>query len=111
VGVQSTIGRRLEKAIEYSGRMEETNMAIQSGKLKAIRIVEERGRAKEEAEEDREGLTIFTDRSKLESGAMGYRIAWKAGDQWVGVKMYQSYNQEAFDAECAALARALEVAA
>jgi len=78
--------------------------------MEAVRIVEERERAFQEAEKDREGLTIFTDRSRLESGVTGYGVAWKAGDQWVGVKAHMGYNQEAFDAECAALATALEAA-
>jgi len=74
VGARSTIGRRLETAIGYSGRMEETRVARKPEKLEAIRIVEERERAIEEAERDREGLTIFTDGSKLESGATGYGV-------------------------------------
>jgi len=79
--------------------------------MEAVRIVEDLERAIEEAEKDREGLTIFTDGSRLESGATGYAVAWKAGNRWVGVKAHMGYNQEAFDAECAALTRALEVAA
>jgi len=54
--------------------MEETRVARKPEKLEAIRIVEERERAIEEAERDREGLTIFTDGSKLESGATGYGV-------------------------------------
>ena len=80
-------------------------------KMEAVRIVEERERAIEEADKDREGLAIFTDGSRLESGATGYGVACKAGNRWVGVKAHMGYNQEAFDAECSALARALEVAA
>jgi len=79
--------------------------------METVRIVEEWERAIEEAEKNREGLTIFTNGSRLESGATGYSVAWKAGNRWVGVKAHMGYNQEAFDAECAALARALEVAA
>jgi ribonuclease HI len=111
VGAQSAIGSRLETAIGYSGRMEEIVIASKPEKTEAVRIVEDRERAIEEAKKDREGLTIFTDGSRLESGATGYAVAWKAGNRWVGVKAHMGYNQEAFDAECAALARALEVAA
>ena len=95
----------------YSGRMEETEEERKPKKFEAIRIVEERERAIEEAERDREGLRIFTDGSKLGSGAAGYWVAWRAGDWWVGVNVHMGYKREAFDAECAALARALEVAA
>jgi ribonuclease HI len=35
-------------------------------------------------------------------------VAWKKGEAWVGVKNHMGHNQEAYDAECAALARALE---
>jgi len=111
VGVQSAIGRRLETSIGYSERMEETEITRKPEKMEAVRIVKERGRAIEEAEKDREGLTLFTDGSRLKSGATGYAVTWKAGNGWVGVKAHMGYNQEAFDAECAALARALEVAA
>ena len=111
VGAPSNIGRRLEEAIGYSGRTEKAEVAAQTGKLGAVRIVEERGRAKEEAGRERRGLTFFTDGSRLESGATGYGVAWKAGVRWVGVKVHTGYNQEAFDAECMAIARALEIAA
>jgi len=35
-------------------------------------------------------------------------IAWKNGQRWVGIKTHTGYNQEAYDAECAALTRVLE---
>jgi len=111
MGAHSAIGRRLEASIGYSGRVEGTEMVSRPVKTDAVRIVEEQKRAIEEAEKDREGLTIFTNGSRLESGATGYGMAWKAGNRWVGVKAHIGYNQEAFDVECAALARVLEVAA
>jgi len=37
-------------------------------------------------------------------------VAWKEGQTWKGIKTHMGYNQEAFDAECAAIARALETA-
>ena len=48
--------------------------------------------------------------SRLESGAAGYAVAWKTGQTWKGIKTHLGYNQEAIDAECAALPRALESA-
>jgi ribonuclease HI len=36
---------------------------------------------------------------------------WQNGQSWVGIKTHMGYNQEAYDAECAAVARALETAA
>jgi len=53
---------------------------------------------------------MYTDGSWLKSGAAGYTVAWKNGHIWEGIKTLLGYNQEAFDAECAALARALESA-
>jgi len=53
---------------------------------------------------------MFTDGSRMESGAAGYAVEWKNGLSWKGVKTHMGYNQEAFDAECVAIARALESA-
>jgi len=53
---------------------------------------------------------MFTDGSRLEDGAAGYAVAWKNVLTWKGIKTHMGYNREAFDAECAALARALESA-
>jgi hypothetical protein len=53
---------------------------------------------------------MFTDGSRLESGATGYVVAWKTGQTWKGIKTHMGYNKEAFDVECAALARVLESA-
>jgi len=54
---------------------------------------------------------MFTDGSRLEEGAAGYAVAWKNGQSWDGIKTHMGFNQEAYDAECAALARALGTAA
>lgn len=72
--------------------------------------MEGRKEAKEEAERDRTGLTTFTDGSRVESGATGYAVTWRKGGGWASIKTHMGFNQEAFEAECAALARALEVA-
>jgi len=53
---------------------------------------------------------MFTDGSRMEDEAAGYAVAWKNGQTWKGIKTHMGYNQEAYDAECAALARALESA-
>jgi ribonuclease HI len=74
-------------------------------------VIENQADAKEAAEHPRAGLTIFTDGSRVSSGAAGYAVVWQKGQRWVGVRRHMGYNQEAFDTECAALARALEVAA
>jgi ribonuclease HI len=53
---------------------------------------------------------MFTDGSRLDSGAAGYSVVWQSGQRWVGIKTRMGYNQEAYDAERSALARALETA-
>jgi len=51
---------------------------------------------------------MFADGSRLDDRAAGYAAVWKNGQSWVGVNTHMGYNQEAYDAECAAPARALE---
>ena len=63
-----------------------------------------------EVEKARPGLAVFTDGSRLDDGAAGYAVVWKNGQSWVGIKTHMGYNPEAYDAECAALSRALESA-
>jgi len=111
VGATSGIGRRLEEALGYSGRMEETiTLPLAAKRLDLETIVEEKEKAKQTAERERAGLTIFTDGSRASNGATGYAVTWKNRSKWVGVKTHLGYNQEAFDAECTALACALELA-
>jgi len=73
----------------------------------------EEAEAKAEVERARPGLTMFTDGSRLDDGGAGYAVVWKTaqGLTWKGIKSHMGSNQEAYDAECAALARALEEAA
>jgi len=44
----------------------------------------------------------------MEDGATGYAVVWKNGQTWEGIKCHMGHNQEAYDTECAALARTLE---
>ena len=53
---------------------------------------------------------MFTDGSRLDDGATGYSVVWQNGQSWVHIKTHMGYNQEAHDAERAALPRALETA-
>jgi len=95
---------------EYGGQTEKTVLLEEPGTLDAELLQEEEAEAKAEAEKTRPGLTMFTDGSKLDGGATGYSVVWKRGLTWVGAKVHIGSNQEAYDAECAALAHALEVA-
>jgi len=89
---------------------EEEPRAQEPETLDAELLQEEEDEAKAEAERARPGLTMFTDGSRMEDGAAGYSVVWKNGQSWAGIKTLMGYNQEAYDAECAALARALESA-
>jgi len=112
VEANSKLGERLLAAVGYVGRVERIEMPAKPSGLGAEVIVEEREAAKGVAEQEREGLTIFVGGSRVESGAVGYAVVWKKkGEGQASIKAHMGFNQEAFDAECTALERALEVAA
>jgi len=54
---------------------------------------------------------MFADGSRMEDGAAGYAVVWRKGESWAGIKTHMGYDQEAYDAECAALTRTFESAA
>jgi len=112
VGGPTELGKRLGSALRYTWTETEKTLLVEDpGTLDAELIQEEREEAKRQAERERPGLVMFTDGSRLENEAAGYAVAWKNGQTWEGIKTHMGYNQEAYDAECAALARALEKAA
>jgi len=113
VGARTPIGRRLTNALAHRGPTESTVLLEKPETLDAELLQGEEAEAKAEAEKVRPGLTMFTDGSRLDDGAVGYAVVWKnpSGLSWKGVKAHMGGNQEAYDAECAALARALEEAA
>jgi len=108
VGAPTGIGRRLKNTLSHRGQVESTVLLEELGALNAELLQEEEAEAKAEAEKTRPGLTMFTDVSRMEDGAAGFAVVWKNGQTWEGIKAHMGYNQEAYDAECAALARALE---
>jgi len=110
VGAPTEIGRRLTNILASAGRTESTILLEEPETLDAELLQEEEAEARAEVEKDRPGLTMFTDGSRLDDGAAGCAVVWKRGLTWAGIKMHLGYNQEAYDAECAALARALESA-
>jgi len=97
-------------ALAYAGRTESTVLLGELETLDAEMLQEEEAEAKAEAEKDRPGSTMFTDGSRLDSCAAGYSVVWKRGQTWVGIKTHLGYSQEAYDAACVALARAVESA-
>jgi len=79
--------------------------------LDATTIVEDEAGAKYEAERQRPGLVTSIDGSCTEGGATGYAVVWKKNQTWKGLKVHMGRVQEAYDTECAAIARTLETAA
>jgi len=110
VGAPTGIGRQLKNALAYGGQTERTVLLEELETCNVELLQEEEAKAKVAAEGTRPGLTMFTDGSRLDGGATGYSVVWKKGQTWAGVKVQMGNNQEAYDAECAALARALELA-
>jgi len=56
------------------------------------------------------GLVLWTDGSRDDNGVVGYAVVWKKGQSWAGRMVHMVFFQEAYDAECAAIARAAESA-
>jgi len=106
-----TLRVRLTNALAHSGPTESTVLLEEPETLDAELLQEEEAEAKAEAERTRPGLIMFTDGSRLDDGATGYSVVWKRGLTWAGAKVHMGKNQEAYDAECVALAHALELAA
>jgi len=108
----SALGQRIQSALGCWNDREETVLLEVASPLDASATIEEEAAAALEARRlDRPGLSIFTDGSRLENGATGYAVAWKRGASWKGRKTHMGWGQEAFNAECAAIARALQVSA
>ena len=95
----------------WSGSKETVLLDVASPLGATITTEEEETAASKTRKTDRPGFTDFTDGSRLKNGATGYAVAWKQGQTWKGHKTYISWGHEAYDAECAAIARALQAAA
>jgi len=110
IGGRSELGKRLATSWlgpDGAGDRERT-VVCEEEALQAEITVNERKVAKEEAEAVRDALTLWTDRSRTEGGACGYAVVWrKNGGAWKGHQVHLGCNQEVYDAECAAVARAL----
>ena len=108
------MGQRMVHFSEYSGRVEEIYLPEDGPtELGANVSVADAEWAEQEARrgDSQPGLAHWTDGSRDENGAVGYAVVWKKGWGWAGRKTHMGYYQEAYDAECAAIARALAEAA
>ena len=109
---ESALGQRLQSYLGcWNGREETVLLEVASPLEAAVSIEEEAAAANEAKRTGRPGLTIYTDGSRMENGATGYAVTWKNGLRWKGHKVHQGWGQKAYDAECAAIARALQEAA
>jgi len=112
-GSNTPIGQRMAQFSEYSGRVEEICQPEDGPtELEASVSIADAEWAKQEAmrADSQPGLTLWTDGSRDENGAVGYAVVWRKGRRWAGRKVHMGYYQEAYDAECAAIARALAAA-
>jgi len=112
-GCNTAMGQRMTHFSEYPGRLEEIILPEEGPtELGAEITVAEAAWAEQEARkaDGQPGLTLWTDGSRDENGGVGYAVVWRKGRRWAGRKVHMGYFQEAYDAECAAIARALPVA-
>ena len=113
-GGNTPMGQRMVHFSEYSGRVEEVCLPEDGPTdLEANVSIADAEWAKEEAmrADSQPGLVLWTDGSRDENGGTRYAVVWKKGRWWAGRKVHMGYYQEAYDAECVAIARALAVAA
>ena len=72
-------------------------------------IISPKDKAELKAKKTYSGLTIWSDGSKLESGASGAGIAWKTA-KWNEKCLALGHSKEIFDAELFGLLEALKIA-
>jgi len=112
-GCNTAMGRRMVHFSDYSGRVEAIVLPEEGPtELDAAITVADAQWAEQEARkaDDEPGLTFWTDGSRDENGGTGYAVVWRKGRTWAGRKVHMGYFQEAYDAECVAIAPALAVA-
>jgi len=102
-GSDTPMGQRMVHFSEYSGRVEETYLPEDGPtELEASISIADAEWAKQEAmkADSQPGLTLWTDGSRDENGAVGYAVVWRKGrTRWAGRKVHMGYNQEAYDAD------------
>jgi len=76
----------------YAQRTESAVLLEEPETLDAALLEEEDEEAKSEAEKARPGISMFTDRSRMENGAAGYAVVLKRGLSWAGIKTHIGYN-------------------
>jgi hypothetical protein len=110
-GGRSELGKRLTTWHGPDGAKDRKRTVVYVEEaLQAEIVVEEWKKAMEAAGIASDGVTLWTDGSRTEDGACGYAVVWrKKGEVWKGHQVHLGYNQKVYDAECAAIVRALQV--
>jgi len=76
IGADTAIGKRLATALQYTWTETEETVLLEDPEcFDAVLIQENREEAKKKAKKARPGLVMFTDGSRMESGAAGYAVA------------------------------------
>ena len=108
IGALTRFRETLTNALVHKGP---TERVVLLEKLEAFYmelLQEEEAKAKSEPEESRSRLMMFTDESQLGNGTSGYTGVWKNRQTWEGIMAHMGINQEAYNAEWAAIAHVLE---
>ena len=71
--------------------------------------IDDKGPAKETAQNWRRAGTVWTDGSRLGSRALGAACAWQTEEGWTGKRFHLGTNKEVFDAEVYAIYQALRI--
>jgi len=112
-GGNTPMGQRMVNFSQYSGWMEEIYLPEDGPtELEASVTIADVEWAEQEARraDGQPGLTLWMAGSRDENGGTGYAVVWRKRRKWAGRKVHMGYYREAYNAECAAIVRALAVA-
>ena len=73
-------------------------------------IISSKEIAELEAEIPYNGLILWTDGSRIDSGATGIGITWESSQKWQKKSLALGHSKEIFDAELLAISEALKIA-
>jgi len=97
-GCDTAMGQRIIYFCEYSGRVEEIRLP-EDGPIELGADI---------SVADAEWAEQGARRAGFQTGlTTAHAVVWKNGRSWAGRKSHMGYFQEAYDAECAAIARVL----
>jgi len=114
--MEGNIIRRVERIVELileefheKRRYERTTLLTVKKGLRGKVIIQKEEKALEEARKERDGLVLWTDRSRKEDEWVGCTVVWKE-EKWKKRRVYLGQQKQAFDAEMYAISEALKIA-